>query len=446
MYRAQISGNQYAADECGLHYQIHRGIGVHHAKAMEMGKPLKVSIFVGGPPAHALAAVMPLPEGMPELAFAGLLAGRSFRYAIRDGWVISLDADFCILGEIQPDVKPEGPFGDHLGYYSLAHDFPYLKVHQVLHRKDAIWPCTVVGRPPQEDTSFGEYIHELTGPAIPAKLPGIHEVHAVDAAGVHPLLLALGSERYLPYQPRVPLELLTQANAILGFGQLSLAKFLFLAAREDDTTLSTHNIPEFFSHILSRVDFARDLHFQTCTSIDTLDYSGEGLHRGSKLVIACAGPVRRSLGRAESQWESLKLPVAFGRARMVMPGVLAIQSPVWTSEASQTQELQDLAAALQNWTAREQWPWISLVDDVDFVAENLQNWLWVTFTRANPSHDISGVNARIEHKHWGAEAPLLCDARIKAHHAKPLVEDGAVTTQVDAWFAPNGPLASQHKK
>src|SRR5436190_234100 len=199
MYRVQLSGNSYQCDqEVGLHYQIHRSIGVHHAAAIAAGKPFRVSVAVGGPPALTLAAVMPLPEGLSELTFAGALGGRRVRM-VKEGDRLPLlaDADFCITGTVDPDRQlPEGPFGDHLGYYSLAHDFPVLKVEQVLHRKDAIWPFTVVGRPPQEDTSFGAIIHEITGPAIPSVLPGVKAVHAVDEAGVHPLLLAIGSERY----------------------------------------------------------------------------------------------------------------------------------------------------------------------------------------------------------------------------------------------------------
>ncbi|HMD00209.1 MAG TPA: UbiD family decarboxylase, partial [Ferruginibacter sp.] len=201
MYRIQLSGNDYEMNkEAGLHYQIHRGIGVHQSKANRKGVPLKVSVFVGGPPAHSVAAVMPLPEGMSELTFAGVLGGRRFRYIYENGNCISTDADFVIIGESLPgNNKPEGPFGDHLGYYSLKHPFPVLNVHKVYARKNAIWPFTVVGRPPQEDTSFGQLIHEIAGTELQREIPGLKEVHAVDAAGVHPLLLAIGSERYTPY-------------------------------------------------------------------------------------------------------------------------------------------------------------------------------------------------------------------------------------------------------
>ncbi|MGB3080250.1 MAG: UbiD family decarboxylase, partial [Saprospiraceae bacterium] len=297
MYRIQISGNEYIRDaEAGMHYQLHRGIGVHHTLYNQSGGEFKISIFIGGPPSHSFAAIMPLPENLSEVTFAGLLGGRRFRYFWKDGYILSADADFCITGTVRiNEKKPEGPFGDHLGYYSLKHDFPVLDIKNIYHRKNPIWHFTVVGRPPQEDSNFGWLIHQLVEPLAPTEFPGLKEVHAVDAAGVHPLLLAIGRERYMPFREPVPEELLTIANHLLGKGQTSLAKYLFIACDEDDPHLSTHRIPEFFQHVLSRIDLSRDLHFQTRTTIDTLDYSGDGWNSGSKLVIAARGPVRRKL-------------------------------------------------------------------------------------------------------------------------------------------------------
>lgn len=293
MYRIQLSGNEYIPDqEIGLHYQLHRGIGVHQTKANALGRPLKVSIFVGGPPSHPLSAVMPLPEGLSEMIFAGALGNRRFRYFYdEEGFCLSADADFVITGTVYPNEnKPEGPFGDHIGYYSLTHPFPLMKVHRVYHKKNPIWSFTVVGRPPQEDTSFGALIHEITGNAIPQQINGLHAVHAVDPAGVHPLLFAIGSERYTPYQEvERPQELLTIANQVLGTNQLSLAKYLFIAAHEDNPQLDIHDISSFMMHILERIDFSRDVHFLTNTTIDTLDYSGDGLNAGSKVTFAAVG-------------------------------------------------------------------------------------------------------------------------------------------------------------
>src|SRR5476651_294053 len=329
MYRIQLAGNEYIINqELGLHYQLHRGIGVHQTKANAKGQPLKVSIFVGGPPSHPVAAVMPLPEGLSEMTFAGALGKRRFRYFYdNEGFCISSDADFVITGTVMPhENKPEGPFGDHLGYYSLKHPFPLLKVHQVYHRQDAIWSFTVVGRPPQEDTSFGALIHEITGSALPQEIPGLHAVNAVDAAGVHPLLFAIGSERYTPYiNERKPQEILTIANHILGKNQLSLAKYLFIAAKEDDPSLDANNIEAFLKHVLERIDLTRDLHFYTRTTIDTLDYSGSGLNSGSKVVIAAAGDIRRELWNEMPSWFDLPKPIS--NIKMAMPGVLMVEVP-----------------------------------------------------------------------------------------------------------------------
>lgn len=442
MYRVQLGGNAYVQDqEIGLHYQIHRGIGVHHQAAAKRGEKLKVSIFVGGPPAMTLAAVMPLPEGLTELAFAGALSRRRVRLARVNGHVVHADADFCITGTIDPcATKPEGPFGDHLGYYSLTHEFPVLTVNQVYHRSDAIWPFTVVGRPPQEDTVFGELIHELTGPVIPTVLPGVRAVHAVDASGVHPLLLAIGSERYVPYRERTePQELLTQANAILGQGQMSLAKVLMLAAHEDDPTLDLHDIQRFFMHVLSRIDLRRDLHFQTRTTMDTLDYSGHGLNQGSKLVMAAVGKPIRDLPTEVPG--NLTLPAGFEDARVCMPGVLAIRGPRYAAgDDAETGTIRRLCAALGPGHPINAFPLVVVVDDAEFAARTQNNFLWVAFTRANPAVDIDGVGAFTLHKHWGCTGSLVLDARRKPHHAPPLIEDPKVTAKVDALAMRGGPL------
>ncbi len=444
MYRVQLSGNQYQPDrQIGLHYQIHRGIGVHHAAALRRGVPFRVNVFVGGPPALILAAVMPLPEGLPELAFAGALGGRRVRLVGRPGGLpLAADADFCITGTVDPELQlPEGPFGDHLGYYSLAHPFPVLNVEKVYHRAGAIWPFTVVGRPPQEDTSFGAIIHEITGPLIPTVVAGVHAVHAVDAAGVHPLLLAIGSERYVPYVPRRrPQELLTGANALLGQGQLSLAKYLLIVAREDAPDLDIHDIPAFLRHLLARADWTNDLHFQTRTTIDTLDYSGGGLNEGSKLVIAAVGPPRRDLPAQVAG--DLRLPDGFRDARVCLPGVLAVAAPPFDRRADAETEpaVARFCSAYAPEDAINRFPLIVLVDDSEFTARTLNNFLWVTFTRSNPAADVHGIGAETRHKHWGCRGALVIDARIKPHHAPPLVEDPAVTRRVDALGAPGGPL------
>jgi 4-hydroxy-3-polyprenylbenzoate decarboxylase len=423
MYRIQLNGNNYETNkEIGLHYQLHRGIGVHQTKTNKKNIPLKVSVFVGGPPSHSLAAVMPLPEGISELTFAGAIGGRRYRYAYKEGYCISLDADFVITGEVFPNEnKPEGPFGDHLGYYSLAHEFPLMKVHKVYAKENAIWPFTVVGRPPQEDTAFGALIHEISGSAIPNEIPGVKEVHAVDAAGVHPLLLAVGSERYTPYlKAKRPAELLTQANRILGTGQLSLAKYLFISGDETGE-LNCHDTYNFFKYVFERVDLTRDLHFQTKTTLDTLDYSGDHINEGSKLVIAAYGEKLREL--------SIQLPKSLeacdfiSKPVVLMHGVIGLMLNKFSTYNIAKDEIKKLCQWItENKNEFSGIVQIVIYDDFEFNLNqnNLNDYVWITYTRSNPSHDIYGVEEITENKHWGCKGPMIIDARKKPHHAPEL--------------------------
>ncbi len=432
MYRIQLDGNDYILNkEVGLHYQLHRGIGVHQTKANKKGLPLKVSCFVGGPPAHSVAAVMPLPEGMSEMNFAGVLAGKRFGYTYVDGFCISTDADFVITGEVFPgENKPEGPFGDHLGYYSLQHPFPVMKVHKVYARKNAIWAFTVVGRPPQEDTSFGQLIHSMTGSAVSNEIPGLKEVHAVDAAGVHPLLLAIGSERYTPYlQNKKPAEILTIANHILGTGQLSLAKFVFITA-DDTNQISTHQVPAYLKFLLERIDLASDIHFYTKTTMDTLDYSGENLNAGSKVVIAAYGDVKRSLANTVPN----EIHQLNTNAKLVLPGIIALDAALINTKGLQ-EKLKGQGANLLNELGVVM---LILTENPIWMAEEINNFLWACFTRTNPSHDMEGVDSFIDQKHWGANGPLIFDATIKKHHAPPVEKNAAIEKRVDTILAKYG--------
>ena len=439
MYRIQLSGNEYITNQqIGLHYQLHRGIGIHHQQSLVAGKPFPVTITLGGHPAMTLAAVMPLPENVGELTFAGALAGHRIPMISQNSTApIYADADFAICGIIDPNsLKPEGPFGDHLGYYALTHPFPWMQVTNVYHRKDAIWPFTVVGRPPQEDTTFGELIHELTGPIIPTVLPGVRGVHAVDVAGVHPLLLAIGSERYTPYlKPNRPQELLTQANAILGQGQMSLAKYLFIIDGNDPNAPSLYDLEAFFQWVFERIDFSNDLHFHTKTTIDTLDYSGEGWNQGSKLVIPINGAKRRDL--LTSIPGDLRLGPDLHHPKLCSPGSIAIETKLSLDAAVE----QITAPMSSQKDLAKQIAIITLVDDSTFTSRCFNNWIWVAFTRSNPSIDLRGVGEKTFHKHWSCSGPLILDARVKPHHAPPLIESPEVSKKIDALAAQGGPLA-----
>jgi 4-hydroxy-3-polyprenylbenzoate decarboxylase len=287
---------------------------------------------------------------------------------------------------------------------------------------------------------LGAFIHDLTSALVPEVFSGVRELHAVDAAGVHPLLLAVGSERYVPFaDERAPQELLTQAMGLLGQTQTSLSKYVIIAAGEDDTGLSAHDIPKFFNHFLKRFDPARDLHFITRTTMDTLDYSGISLNQGSKLIWACAGEPRRELARELP--DDLILPRAFGKARVFAPGMVVLEGPAHAlGRDEHDPALQELAKALEGVSGLDGLPLFVVTGDADFTAANWDNFLWVAFTRSDPATDIYGAGAFIQCKHWGAAGPLVIDARLKTFHAPPLTDDPDVVKRVDKLAAPGGPL------
>lgn len=443
MYRVQLGGNSYGQDEVGMHYQLQRGIGIHHAASLARGQRLPAHVYVGGPPALAFAAVMPLPEGMDELAVAGLLSGERMTLDVCGNFSLPVlgEADFLIAGSIGEDIKEEGPFGDHLGYYSLAHPFPVMKVAGVWHRENAVWPFTSVGRPPQEDTVFGDLIHELTGPMTSRVFPGVSQVHAVDAAGVHPLLLAVGSERYMPYaRDHKSLELARQGLNLLGQTQTALAKYLLISSPEENPELDCRDVEAFFRHFLERTSLEENLHFITCAGSDTLDYSGGSPHVGSRLLWTAGGSARRKLGLEAPG--NLHLPTGFANPVLALPGVLLIEAkPNALPRESRDEDIENiLCPALACWPSAESFPLVVIVDDSAFAGHSLANFLWTTFTRSDPAMDIYGPDARFTGKHWHCKPPLVIDARLKPFLPPVLEEDPEITRKIESLAASGGPL------
>ncbi len=279
----------------------------------------------------------------------------------------------------------------------------------------------------------------MTGKAIQAEIPGLKEVNAVDAAGVHPLLLAIGSERYTPYaQTKQPAELLTIANHMLGTGQLSLAKFLFITADESNL-LHTHDISAFFKFVFERINPDRDIHFYTNTTIDTLDYSGTGLNTGSKVVFAAYGEKIREL--SEEIPFVLKESTEINGSKLIMPGVIAIQTKKYSNHLETKQEIDNINLRFkESLSSLKGVTMLILCDDVDFTSKTINNFLWVAFTRTNPSHDIYGIADFYENKHWGCRGPIILDARIKPHHAPPVELDPAIIKKTDKVFSTGGSL------
>jgi UbiD family decarboxylase len=407
MYRNQI----YDDGTAGMHFQIHRGGGFHYYQTERQGKALPVNLSLGGPPALIMAAIAPLPENVPELILASLLQGGHLG-VVCDPSISPLpiiaEADFLLVGKVPPFLRRmEGPFGDHYGYYSLAHEFPVFQVEEMYHRCDAIFPATVVGRPPQEDHYIGEYLQELFAPLFPLVMNGVNAVWAYDEAGMHTLAAAVVCERYRR-------EAFMAAMRILGEGQLSLTKFLMVT----DARLPLRDFRRLLVHILERADFATDLFVFANVSQDTLDYSSRRLNEGSKAIL---------MGLGDKRFDLVSMPQAefhdpaFRKQRVFAPGVLVVQGSSWQEEDSSVQVL------LQE-PAVQPFRLICLVDDADACVRDEASFLWTVFTRFEPAADIYGCNPQLKRFHVSMSPPLVFDCRMKPWFP-PVVEPNPQTVK-----------------
>jgi 4-hydroxybenzoate decarboxylase subunit C len=400
MYRNQI----FDDETTGMHFQIQRGMGFHYHESEKQQQPLLANIFLGGPPALILSAIAPLPENIPELVLASLLQGGKLN-VIRNPKISSLpiiaEAEFAIIGHISPHVRrTEGPFGDHYGYYSLAHPYPIFRTDRIYHRNNAIFPATVVGRPRQEDHYICEYLQDLFSPIYPLVMNGVQAVWAYDDAGVHPLAAAVVQERY-------PKEAFMAALRILGEGQLSLTKFLMVT----DACLDLKNFRPLLTHILERADFTSDLFIFSPVSQDTLDYTSSRINEGSKAILMGLGDKRFALQPEPKT--ALKNPV-FRKQKVYSPGVLVVEGSKWKEQDTAVQQLLEEEAI-------EPFRIVCLVDDIDECAQSEESFLWTIFTRFEPAADIHSKQSRVERFHIQLSAPLVIDCRLKPWHP-PVVQ------------------------
>ncbi len=418
MYRIQ----RHSPDTTGMHWQIGKGGGFHHHVAQERGEDLPVTLLVGGPPALILSAIAPLPENVPELVLASLLMGG--RVPMADNPVaghphrIMSTAEFAFVGRVKPhDVQPEGPFGDHYGYYSLTHDYPVFHVEALCHRRDAIWPATIVGKPRQEDLYIGDFLQKLLSPIFPLVMPSVTDLWSYGETGYHALASAVVKERY-------GREAMAAAFRILGEGQLALTKFLWVVDRPMDLT----DPRAVLEHLLARFRPETDLYVLSNLSMDTLDYSGPEVNLGSKGVMLGVGEPWRTLPRAVEG----PLPGRVAAAIPFCAGCLVVQGP---SHADAPDFLRHVLDNLEGW------PLIVLVDDAEAVAASPTRFLWTTFTRFEPAADLHAASVRVHRHHLVYEGAIGIDARMKASYPGELFCDDDTRRTVDTrWteYFPDG--------
>ncbi len=415
MYRMQ----RFSNDTTGMHMQIGKGGGFHLSRAGELGKLLPLNVFLGGPPAAIIAAIAPLPENVPELLLASLLIKQKLRLAKNPAGPLPLlaDAEFALVGTVDPkERRPEGPFGDHYGYYSLTHDFPVFRCKAVFHRKDAVYPATIVGKPRQEDYYIGNYLQELLSPLFPVVMPAVRDLWSYGETGYHSLAAAVVRERYKR-------EAMVSAFRILGEGQLSLTKFLLLV----DRPMDLHDFPRVLEYVLERADFRSDLYVFSHLAMDTLDYTGPKLNEGSKGVLLGMGEPIRALPREFSN----SLPAGFSAAKVFCGGCLAVSGPDYKSAP-------DAARQLANDASVSEWPLVILCDDADAATSSAAHFLWTTFTRFEPAADIVSRDQRVTRFHVELDAPIVIDARMKPSYPDELFCDPVTSELVDSRWAKYG--------
>lgn len=408
MYRIQ----RYDKTSTGIHWQIGKGGGFHYYEAEEQNKPLPVTIFLGGPPAMILSAIAPLPEDVPELMLASLLAGSKITTVdnpVKGAHRLVAEAEFAICGSVTPHVrKPEGPFGDHYGYYSLTHDYPVFHADAVYHRKDAIYPATVVGKPRQEDYFIGDYLQELLSPLFPLVMPAVRDLWSYGETGFHSLAAAVVRERY-------GREALSAGFRILGEGQLTLTKFLLLTDKPQDL----RDFKSLFEHILARVEWHRDLFIFSQTAFDTLDYASGRVNHGSKAILMGLGDAKRELA-GEFHGE---LPNGIERAVPYCGGCLVVSGAPFAED-------DQLAKRIATSGKFDDWQVVIIHDDAK-VAESTEKFLWATWTRFNPSTDIFAKNVTLKNNHIGYETPIIIDARMKPWYPKEVEAREDIVKLVD---------------
>ena len=407
MYRIQIHGPRTA----GVHWQIGKGGGFHYHAAEAKGEALPLTIFLGGPPALILGAVAPLPEGVPELLVASLLLGRKLEMAEVAGHPHRLvaRAEFAITGNVPPKVRrPEGPFGDHYGYYSLRHDYPVLEVDRVFRRRDAIFPATVVGKPRQEDFYIGDMLQELLSPLFPLVMPSVVSLWSYGDTGFHSLAAAVVRDRY-------GREAMASAFRILGEGQLSLTKFLLVT----DARRDLRDFRGLLSHVLARCRFETDLFLFGNLAMDTLDYTGPKVNEGSKGVLLGLGDAVRDL---PSEFRG-PLPAGASSAEVFAPGALVVQGPAFTADRA-------FADRLAADPAVAPWPLVVLADDATATARDERAFLWRVFTRFEPAADVHGAT-RVVRNHLSFSPPVVIDARTKPWMPEVVEADPATIALVD---------------
>jgi len=414
IYRMQRFGQA----ETGMHFQIGKGGGYHLFEAEDEGKDLPVAVALGGDPLLMLAAMMPLPEGLSEVAFVGLLRGQSMELSrgVTCDVPVPARAEVVLEGVVRAgERRVEGPFGDHFGHYSDASEFPVFRVERVFRRREAIYPGIVVGKPPQEDGFMGNMVQELLGPLIRLPHPEVRDLWSFEETGFHHLLVASVEQRFGK-------EAMRSAFGLLGQGQLGLTKVLVLV----DRSVNPRNLDEVTDAIARWFDPVEDFLLLPGVPFDTLDFTSFTLNLGSKMILdatpGSAAPVRapelrdlttvdrRILGQATIGEAILALRVS-GSPRDALASALAALRAADGGDGAP--------------------PKIVAAVSPDVPLDDRTLLLWGIFTRFDPARDVFFERSELRGAWPAHRGRMAIDATFKEGYPAPLEMDPEIVARVD---------------
>ena len=411
MYRMQV----YDSLTTGMHMQIQKGGGFHYQNAEKLNQPLDMAVAVGGDPSLILASIMPLPEGLDEVAFSGIVRG--IRTPITKAKSVDLNvpanAEFIFEGRLQPGVRRlEGPFGDHFGHYSQADDHPVFEITSITSRKNPVYPATVVGKPPQEDKFLGDAAQLALTPLIKIIRKDVVDMWAYYEAGFHNLLVVSVDNRYEQ-------EPLKTALGLLGEGQLSLTKTLILV----DHNVNPKNYKEVLQSFRKNFNPESGFHLLSKTAADTLDFTSGTINRGSKMILdATSGK------NVDNNFGAIPLP---GNLKDIIPNVYAHRfiSNTLLVIATKNNGRDTLISALENPLLSKIKLIVVVSDDVDIYDD--ENLIWGIFTRFDAVRDVMFSNSKFVNIAPVYSGVMGIDATWKEGYQKPLVMSEDIIKKVD---------------
>ncbi len=382
-YRMQVFDQRTT----GLHMQIQKGGAFHYRVAEARGQSLSACCVLGGDPVLMLASVAPLPENVDELAFAAFLRGSPLPVvrAVTVPLLVPASADFVLEGIVPArERRLEGPFGDHFGHYSHQSEHPVFRLTKMTHRRDPIFPVSVVGQPPQEDRWIGDALQEMLLPLLRIMHPEVHDAWAFPEAGFHNFLAVSVGARYAK-------ESLKAAFGLLGTGQVSLSKVVVSVGSE----VNARDPESVLREIGAWFDPEEDFLLLPGTAMDTLDFTSFRMNLGSKMILdACPTPGRAPRPPlAEEELPDLRtLHPAIRGQRLLAGSLLAITVDGAAGRAVLEQLLSP--ESLASLPVLRRVPILAAVSP-DVRIQDRTHLLWGIFTRFDAARDTLFAESRL---------------------------------------------------